>query len=447
MPAPVYRVMQVLCSLVSTVPIGTNLGLAHLLWMLLSGALLVSRGAIIPGLSTIGLPVPAVRRAWATLGQGTWTIDDLLARLLIVVETDGQWQPHTYAGYHPVAVDTTGFWRPRLVDCPTTHYSSSAGKAVPAIPLGLVARVGSVQGQRVALLLTIVRADPADPSPQAHQRLLVQRAKAVSALDDVLVLDRGFPVSLLQAEEVPTWVVRLPKNFTARRATPPAYRGRGRPPTRGAFVRPLSRQRKGRVIAATPPDQTMTWTEGGIPLRAEQWLALVLPKAGPDSPVFTVVAVHDPRYAEPLLLATPLPLTPPVLRAIYRDRWPVEQLPLAAKQMLGAARQFVHAPETCQRWPELTVLAGALLTYVAATQPAVPTGFWDRRPQPTPGRLRRVLARSLFPNDFPLPARIREKASVTTHLPKGNWGQRRPNTAAVRTSTPSNQADHRPEVA
>lgn len=447
MPAPVYRVMQVLCTLVSPLPVGTNLGLAHLLWMLLSGALLVSRGAIIPGLSTRGLPIPAVRRAWATLGQGTWTSNDLIARLVVIVDTEGQWQPHTYAGYHPVAVDTTGFWRPRLVDCPTKHYSGSAGKAVPAIPLGLVSRVGSVQRQRVALPLTIVRADPTDPRPQAHQRRLVQRAKAVSAPDDVLVFDRGFGVALLQDEEVPAWVVRLPKNFTARRTTLPAYQGRGRPPTRGARVRPLSRERKGRVIAATPPDDALTWTEGSTTLRAEQWHDLVLPDAGPASESFTVVAIHDPCYAEPLLLATPLALTPSVLRAVYHDRWPVEQVPLAAKQMLGAARQFVHAPETCQRWPELTLLAGALLTYVAATQPAVPTGFWDRRPQPTPGRLRRVLARCVFPNDFPLPARVREKASVTAHLPKGNWGQRRPKTAVVSTTTVSNQADQLPEVA
>ena len=137
------------------------------------------------------------------------------------------------------------------------------------------------------------------------------------------------------------------------------------------------------------------------------------------------MAIHDPRHRAPLLLVTPLPLTPRQARDCYRDRWPVEQLPLAAKQMLGAARRFVHAPETCQRLPELALLAGAVLSYVAATTPAVPTGCWDRRPQPTPGRLRRLLARTPFPHAFPLPARIREKASVTDHLPKGAWGQRR----------------------
>ena len=126
------------------------------------------------------------------------------------------------------------------------------------------------------------------------------------------------------------------------------------------------------------------------------------------------------------MLATPLPLSPRATRDLYRDRWPIEQLPLAAKQMIGAARQFVHEPETCQRLPELSLLAGSVLSYAARVppgrQPAVPVGFWDRHPQPTPGRLRRLLARSLFPQEFPWPDRIRQKAAVTAHLPKGASG-------------------------
>jgi hypothetical protein len=98
---------------------------------------------------------------------------------------------------------------------------------------------------------------------------------------------------------------------------------------------------------------------------------------------------------------------------------------LAGKQMLGGARQFVFAPESCQRLPELNLLAGAMVTYLAATLPAVPTGFWDRNPKPTPGRLRRLLARVPFPKSCPLPERLREKASVFDHLPKGILGHRR----------------------
>jgi hypothetical protein len=196
------------------------------------------------------------------------------------------------------------------------------------------------------------------------------------------------------------------------------------------LVRPLARRRKGRLLPATPPDRTETWQEDGVELHAEIWDDVVLSAAAPGAPTFTVVAMHDPRYREPLLLASPLAVPAAVLHALYHDRWPVEQLPLAAKQMLGAARAFVHAPETCQRLPTLALLAGAILSYAAASSPAIPTGFWDRRPQPTPGRLRRALTRCPVPHDFPLPARLREKAAITAHLPTGFWGQRRCTTAA-----------------
>ena len=166
--------------------------------------------------------------------------------------------------------------------------------------------------------------------------------------------------------------------------------------------------------------------------RAEFWDDLVLPdvKASPEAKTFYVAAVHDPRFREPWLLASPIKLTGPAFRGLYRDRWPIEQVPLAAKQMIGGARQFVSAPESCQRLPELTLLAGSILTYLAATLPVEATGFWDRNPKPTPGRLRRVLMRTPFPHSYPLPARLRKKASVTDHLPKGILGHRRTRPAA-----------------
>ena len=171
------------------------------------------------------------------------------------------------------------------------------------------------------------------------------------------------------------------------------------------------------------------------------WSRRMPPPAARPSPSIDKLrtAISDPAYAEPLLVATPLALSPRVLRDLYRDRWPVEQPPLAAKQMLGAARPFVHEQETCQRVPALALLAGAVLTYAAATGPAVPTGSWDRQPQRTPGRLRRLLAQADFPKDFPLPGRLRVKLAVTDHLPKGWWSQRRPPTpTAAASSTPDN---------
>ena len=125
------------------------------------------------------------------------------------------------------------------------------------------------------------------------------------------------------------------------------------------------------------------------------------------------------------MLATTLPISAYALWCLYRDRWPVEQVPLAAKQMIGAHRAFVFGDESRYRLPELALLAGNILMYVAATSAAVATGFWDRGCRPTCGRLRRVLLRVDFA-EIPVPeGPLRKKASVTAHLPKGVQGHRR----------------------
>ena len=438
MESVVYRVLSVLCAVVAPLPIGTNRGLLDLLWMLLSGRLLAARGALFPALSALGWPAARVRRAWAALGQGAWSADALLASWAALVTREGKWQPTACEGYHPVAVDLTGFWRPRLRDCPTTHYHGAAGRALPAIPVGIIARIGRVGTQRLGLPPGLVRADPADPRLSAHTQTLLAAAVARTEATDLLVVDRGFGVAALQAAKTDHYLARLPQNFTARRATPPPYTGRGRPPTRGALVRPLARTYRGRAIAATAPDAVTTWSEDGTEVRAQTWTDLVLPDAdaAAEAATFRVIAVHDPRHPAPLLLASGVALTPRAARDLYADRWPVEQLPLAAKQLLGAERSFVSAPETCQRLPEVALLAGAILSYLAATTPLCATGFWDRRPQPTAGRLRRVLGTRSFPDTAPLPPRVRRKAAVTRHLRTGFWGQRRRRAAGSGTPPP-----------
>src|SRR5215212_753136 len=229
MPPAVYRMLTLLCTLVVDLPIGTNLGLLHLLWLLVSGRLLATRGALFPGLSACGLDAPAVRRAWAALGHGDWTSAQLLARWAALVQQEGQWQPQVHGGYRPVAVDVTGFWRPRLRACPTSHYHGVAGKALPAIPVGLIAPVGSVGAQRLALPRAFVRADPGDPTPGAHQRRLVRQAVQQCAPDELLVLDGGFGVARLQEAGAARNVVGLARNATFRRARPrPTAGGGGR---------------------------------------------------------------------------------------------------------------------------------------------------------------------------------------------------------------------------
>jgi hypothetical protein len=137
------------------------------------------------------------------------------------------------------------------------------------------------------------------------------------------------------------------------------------------------------------------------------------------------LGLSGPGVSEPLVLITNLPVSPEAVLCLYRERWPVEQVPQVAKPLLGLGRQWVFAPESIWRLPELALLAANILLYLAAVLPPMPTGFWDRQPQRSPGRLRRVLAQGGFPQDFPLDGRIREKHSVMAHLPKGIEAHRR----------------------
>jgi hypothetical protein len=425
MPSVVYRVTQLLSSLVEPLPIGTNLGLFHLLFMLVSGRLLESRGAVIPGLAALGLTPPAVRRAWAALAYGNWETGRLVARWQQQVQAEGRWQPRHDGGYRPVACDLVGFFRPRLQGCPTTHYHPGAGKALPAIPVGIAARIGSIGEQRLAIPCVLLRADPEDASEAALQgRLLTATGRAL-AETEVLVCDAGFPLTQVLQAGVPRFLVRGAKNFTARRAHLPEYQGKGRPHAYGNVVRPLPRIYQGRTISATPFDREETWQEGGYILKAYFWENLVVRDGKPGDPTFTCIVIHDPRYKEPLLVLTNLSIHGAVALALYHHRWPIEQVPLVGKQLLGAQRQSLFAPESRQRLPEMALLASSILSYGAATSPAMATGFWDRAPRATAGRLRRVLSQVSFSEIGALPVRLREKASPTAHLPKGVAAHRR----------------------
>lgn len=67
-----------LAAVVEKLPIGTNLALYQFLWMLVSGALHDSRGAVFPALKSIGLSDEEVRRAWAAMRYGTWQTETVL---------------------------------------------------------------------------------------------------------------------------------------------------------------------------------------------------------------------------------------------------------------------------------------------------------------------------------------------------------------------------------
>ena len=396
--------------------------MTHVFWALLSGQLLNSRGALFPALKAIGLEDEAVCRAWTAVYKGVWRTDTLIEVWRKQVERMPEWKRHEYEGYKPVTADVTAFWRPSLKNCPSKHYHPAAGRALPAVIFGVVGQVGEINGQRIALPQAFERVHPKDPSEAQLWHSILKQVHKTLSIDEIVVVDAGVKVRDLQETGVERYLVRLATNFTACRNVLAAYCRVGRKPVYGELIRPLARRYKEKTLAASAPDETQSWDENGRIIRAEIWRNLVLPDCPPNvhNPTFDVYAIYDPSFDTPWLLATPVVLKPASVRAIYKDRWPVEQIPLSAKQMVGSHRQFVHAEETIQRLPELALMAGSILSFLAATMPAIPTGFWDRKPKRTPGRLRRTLAGQAFPELANLSGRLRKKNSVTAHLPKGS---------------------------
>ncbi len=423
----VNSTIQALEAIVKNLPVGTNFALLQLMWMMLQGALLTSRGALFPGLIGSGFKMSTARRCWAAMRYGAWEKRELLEAWQEYVKSQGQWVEHDHDGYRAVPVDLTAFWRPCLKGWLGKHFHSLAGRALPAVVFGVVVWVGQIGEQRVPLLKALVRAKQQDPSEAVLTDKLLKQVGQQLQPDEVALFDAGFKLAALQAAQIKQSVVRLASNVTARRNYPVDYKGRGRRPVYGELVRPLVRQYKGRTISATAPDFTQVFEYQGRTIKVKGWHDLILPGVGPDptNDTFDIYLFEDPLYNDPLLLASTLRLHPATCFGLYQDRWPVEQVPLSAKQMIGAFRQFVFAYQSCQRLPELALLVGNILTYLAAVLPPIPTGFWDSRPKATPGRLRRLLARADFPKDYPFLPQLRKKGSVTGHLPKGIAAHRR----------------------
>lgn len=413
--------IAVLSTICQQLPIGTNLAVVQFLWMLISGALLPNRGAIIPALKSIGLSDEETRRSWAAFGSGVWNINELCSEFGIYVRKQGEWKERRYEGYLPITVDITAYWRPTLKDCPGVHFHPAAQRALPAINIGLIGEVGEMNGQRLALLRRIERANGTKVTePFLWTTLLPRVAKGLKS-DEIAVIDAGVKIGAVQSAGITRYVLKQAKNVTARRNYLPEH-DLGRKPEYGEIVRPLKRTRKEKALPASIPDETCTLTTDGREIRVEIWRKLVRPdqKPSPDNKTFDIYVFHDPKYKTPWVLAIPLKLKAESVYWIYSDRWPVEQVPLSSKQMLGAQRQFVHNSECVQRLPEITLLAGSILSFLAASFPPVPTGFWDKKPKRTPGRFRRQLMGKPFPRVAVLPRRLREKRSSTAHLLKGN---------------------------
>ena len=445
MPSVVYQTALLICQLCQTLPIGTNLGIVYLLWTIITGKLLNSRGSLFPALLEAGFTDRQARQSEASLREGKFEIDRIIQEHNKIIKLHKKVEKITINEHTPLLLDWVGFYRPNLKGCVTKHFQSTAGKALPAIELGMIARPYQVEYdflnkgvetkkiRKFPVLIGLVRGGKTVELLQAGSKKM--RAS------DVLIVDRQVKVTHLHQAGVKRFVVRGAIDMTALTEQNAPYCGHGPHSKKGSIVRPLARQYKDNVIEATKADSEETFRFQGRILKVQYFRNLVVK----DCPlVFHVVVVYDPKYKKPWVLITDLSDPGEVIFHLYRSRWKVEQIPQTGKQLLGGHRSFVHSDEIRYRLPELILFAASLSLYLSAITPAVSSGFWDKNPDRTAGRFCRGLLGGTFPTlsqeilaDLPektttplgtlmaFPVRVRNKLSVFAHLPVGVAAHRR----------------------
>jgi hypothetical protein len=128
-------------------------------------------------------------------------------------------------------------WRPALKNCPSKHYHPAANRALPAVIIGMTGEVGEINGQRLALPRAFERLHPKDTSEKRLWQELLENAKESLAKDEIVVVEAGVKISILQEFEIERYEVRLATNFTARRNFLPAHCKDASQPTEPWYVR------------------------------------------------------------------------------------------------------------------------------------------------------------------------------------------------------------------
>ena len=437
------RILSLIEQMMEVVPKGTALGLCDLISAMLSGYFIETGGAVTPAVEAYLRQevedeeerAARSRRAAKALTYGSYNLRELIDKLQEIIQEEGDWDAITAQGYRIVPVDFTAYRREAVKKLATKAYFSDANRAVAAVAIGMIAAVGEVNGQRIALLKNVVVADVKVNDNEAHKKELYRQVKASLEADEIGVFDAGFKLVEAAQAGIQQCVIRLALNCTFGKTAgeiPERTAAKGPPPTqyKAAIVRPLERRHGENTIPADPADEICTITdELGQEMEVHIWnkvyfLERHLSKVEASKkdalrqlPI-KVMAIHNPAYDKPLLIGTPvLALKPGAGYKIYVTRWPVEGLPQTGKYILsgGGGTHFVHHPTAMQRLPTLSLIFGSLLKYVAATLPPFRTGFWDRKLKPTYGRLLRHLKKV----GISLSEQLFKKASATAHLPVG----------------------------
>jgi hypothetical protein len=256
-------------------------------------------------------------------------------------------------------------------------YCHRAGRAVRANIIAAAVSVVLIRGVRVGLVRRVRFGGSCEAAVSKLFGALPESATARLVIVDARIATKG---QFAAAPACDARVGRLRRNCTLRCAPPPPTGKRGRNPIHGPVLQP------GRDLPEVAPDEDLTFPGEAGPVRLRGWNQVHW-EGYHQTPV-DGLPVDDPNYTKPLRVGTTAcELTTEELWRAYPQRWPVETLFYIGAETTATSIPRAWTEQAVERRIGLGLLSGSLLKAIAAMSEGLAMGPWDKKPQPSAGRL------------------------------------------------------------
>jgi len=381
---PVYLTAAAISSLIQSLPSGTAYCSGIVLTVMMTGRLMQHKGslarAVLPLVIHLRWGWHRVERA---MERGKFLLDGLFDRAYEWCLTHLDVEPVRLGCQQRevTAIDSSTIARLR---CQVGRgallgkgYCHRAGRAVRANIVAAAVSIVLIRGVRLGLVRRVRFGASCEA---AVSKLFADLPKSGAAR--LIVVDAGVATKEQFAEATAhdALLGRLRRNCKLRCAPPSPNGKRGRNPIHGPVLHP------GRAEPEVAPDEDLTFPSEADPVRLRRWNRVHW--EGYHETLLGVLRVDDPSYKEPLLVGTTAhELTTEESWQAYPHRWPVETLFYIGAETTATEKPRAWTEQAVERRIGLGLLSGSLLKAIAAMGEGLAMGPWDKKPQPSAGRL------------------------------------------------------------
>jgi hypothetical protein len=380
----VYLTGAAINSLIQALPSGTAYCIGIVLIVMMTGRLMQHKGSLARAVLPLVLHLKwGWHRVERAMERGTLLLDELFDHAYQWCLSNLEVEPVRLGclDREVIALDSSTIARLRCqvgkAGLLGKGYCHRAGRAVRANIVAAAVSVVLIQGVRVGLVRRVRFGASCEVAVSKLFGALPESARARLVIVDAGIATKG---QFAAATACDALVGRLRRNCTLRCAPPPPNGKRGRNPIHGPVLHP------GRTKPEVAPDEDLTFPSEAGPVRLRRWKEVHW-EGYHQTPV-DVLRVDDPNYQEPLLVGTTAgELTTEELWQAYPHRWPVETLFYIGAETTATEKPRAWTEQAVERRIGLGLLSGSLLKAIAAMSEGLAMGPWDKKPQPSAGRL------------------------------------------------------------